>query len=99
MSEEPASTTIEADTPTTTVESTDTTPPTEEPRITPIVEPLVKTKLKIIGNKTDEAGAVYVIFLENPLQNGSYSLEIKYEATVDDRVVFMNNYTKKNENR
>lgn len=62
-------------------------------------EPSFVTELKIAGNKSDELGGVYVIFLQNPLADGNYSLEIEYEANLDSRVVFMKNFTKNDEER
>ncbi|CAB0036684.1 unnamed protein product [Trichogramma brassicae] len=55
---------------------------------------IVKNEVKIASNKTDESGGVYVIVTENNLVRGNYSLEIEYETTVDDRVVFVKNFTK-----
>jgi hypothetical protein len=61
-----------------------------------VEEPRSKTELKISSNKTDTSGSIFVIFLEKPLLKGNYSLEIDYEATVDDRVLYMRNVKKNN---
>ncbi|XP_001608203.2 aminopeptidase N [Nasonia vitripennis] len=62
-------------------------------------EPSFVTELKIAGNKSDELGGLYVIFLEKALADGNYSLEIEYEASLDGRVIFVENFRKNDEER
>ncbi|XP_011497354.1 PREDICTED: aminopeptidase N [Ceratosolen solmsi marchali] len=79
------------------VENTTQHPQIEKNRLFEL--PLSKTELKISANKTDANGSIYVIFLEKSLQKGNYSLEIDYEATVDDRVLYTRNIKKNNSSK
>lgn len=62
-------------------------------------DPSLFTEIKISSNKTDASEGVYVIMLDKPLSNGSYFLDITYEATVNDNVINVENFTKNFENR
>ncbi|KAJ8681944.1 hypothetical protein QAD02_017736 [Eretmocerus hayati] len=60
---------------------------------------LTRSEIKISGNRTENDEGVYVVLLEKPLHSGRYLLEIEYESTLDNRVMFMRNYTKNDEER
>ncbi|XP_058791349.1 thyrotropin-releasing hormone-degrading ectoenzyme-like [Phymastichus coffea] len=62
-------------------------------------EPSPEDVFRIIGNTTDETTGIYMLELASALTNGTYSLQIEYETTVDHRALFARNLTHESNER